>query len=174
MTTEPPRPLDDPRAALHARLSPLLTALDVPLPRTRIVYRINGGPPSRRLEASLEVGADGTVTHELLDELHSSDREVISTKIAPEDARKLLREVVRSSLLTHRDTGGGFLPDSLVGSITVQSGDAAMTHYFLAHDRQRRQQALPLSPSVKRLRPRLEAIRERALAESRRSFKPPT
>jgi hypothetical protein len=174
MSTTPPRDYDDPRAALRARLAPLLTTLDAPLPRTRLLYRISGGPPGRRLEATLEVGADGAVKHELLDELQSSEREVVRTKIQPAEARTLLREVVRSGLLTEPGPGGGFLPDSLIGSIIIQSGDAEYAHHYLAQDRQRRRQSKPLSPPVKRLRPQLEALAARAREESQRSFEPPT
>lgn len=174
MSAVPPRPYDDSRAEVQARLAPLLGQLDASLPRTRLTYSISGGPPSRRLEATLEVSDRGEVKHELLDELENSEREVVQTKIPPQDARALLREVVRSDLLSQPTMAGGFLPDSIVGSIIIQSGDAQFAHHFLADDRQRRRQGLPLTPPVRRLRPKLEALRARAREESQRSFEPPT
>lgn len=174
MTTTPASSFDNPRAALESRLAPLATTLDATLPHTKLIYRISGGPPGKRLQATLEVNDRGEVKHELLDELQSGEREVVRAQIAPEEALGLLREVVRSKLLSETDTGGGFLPDSLVGSITIQSGDAEITYYFLAHDQQRRRQGLKLNPPIKRLRPRLEALRLHARGTSQRPFEPPT
>jgi hypothetical protein len=174
MSATPSRPYDDPRAAVRARLSPLLTTLEAPLPPTRLLYRVTGGPPGHRLEATLEVSAQGAVKHELLDELHSDEREVVQIQIPGAEARALLREVVRSGLLTDPSPRAGFLPDSLVGSIFVESGDAQYTHHFLADDRQRRRQGLPLTPPVRRLRPQLEELRTRTRQKSREPFEPPT
>jgi hypothetical protein len=174
MNATPSRPYEDPRAAVHARLSPLLTTLDAPLPPSRLLYRISGGPPGRRLEATLELSAQGAVKHELLDELQDSEREVVRSEIPAAEARALLREVVRSGLITDASSRAGFLPDSLIGSILIQSGDAQYTHHFLASERQRRRQGLPLDPAVRRLRPQLEALRARARRTSRRPFEPPT
>jgi hypothetical protein len=174
MNATPSRPYGDPRAALHARLSPLLTTLEAPLPPTRLLYRISGGPPGRRLEATLELSAKGAVKHELLDELQDGEREVVQTEIPAAEARALLREVVRSGLLTDAGSRVGFLPDSLIGSIVIQSGDAQYAHHFLASARQRRRQGLPLARPVRRLRPQLEALRARTRQRSRRPFEPPT
>lgn len=173
MSAVPPRAYEDPRAALRARLTPLLRALDAPLPRTRLIYIISGGPPGKRLEATLELNDRGELKHELLDELESSEREVVRAKATSEEARALLREVVRSGLLSE-PSPTGFLPGSMVGSIVLQSAGAEFAYHFLADDRQRRQQGFPLAPSIKRLRPQLEALRSRTREQSARTFEPPT
>jgi hypothetical protein len=125
--------------------------------------------PSKRLEAVLELTADGRVRHELLDELETPEREVTEKPMAPIEARKVLRDVLRSGLLDEPRPPVGFLPDSLVGSVTVESGDASFTHYFLAADRQRRQQDRPLSSAIKRLRPRLESLRAELIGKRRQT-----
>jgi hypothetical protein len=107
--------------------------------------------------------------HELLDELETPEREVTEKPMAPIEARKVLRDVLRSGLLDEPRPPVGFLPDSLVGSVTVESGDASFTHYFLAADRQRRQQDRPLSSAIKRLRPRLESLRAELIGKRRQT-----
>lgn len=167
--SRPPEIALSEQGLLRARLGSLERTLDAELPSTRLVYRINGGPPSKRLEAALEMTADGRVRHELLDEMKTPEREVTEKRIPPSEARKVLRDVLRSGLLDEPRPPVGFLPDSLVGSVTIESGDASFTHYFLAADRQRRQQNRPLSPPIKQLRPRLEKLRAELIGKRRQT-----
>jgi hypothetical protein len=79
----------------------------------------------------------------------------------------VFRQVQESGLLESLDTGKGFLPDSVIGSITLEAPDARLTCHFLADEQQQNAQGKPPPSPIRSVRPALDRLCELACKESR-------
>src|SRR5260370_32793849 len=87
-------------------------------------YRVSGGPAGKRLLLMLRVSARGDVTYEHYDELNGQKPIRAKTTLPADETRVLLRDVEESGILNLPEGGGGFLPDSVIGSIGIESDGA--------------------------------------------------
>jgi hypothetical protein len=159
--SDPLRPFGDPRPILHTHLSALAAGDIAGARAVSLTYRISGGPPGKRLLELLQVSGSGEATYHHEDQL-ARGRPVNTRVLLPqEDVVGLFRQVHVSGLLDHRDTGNGFLPDSMIGSITLEAPDARLTYYFLADDTQRTAQRKELAEPLRALKPLLETLSQR-------------
>src|SRR5215217_1665370 len=119
MLKKPTQPPVDPREHLQTRMRMIVEGAEKPKKEHKITYRVTGGPPTRRVENILEISGTGSVTYHMFDELKERRVETYKLSLSTERVGEIFRELLESRLLVDVDTGGGFLPDSLVGSITV-------------------------------------------------------
>jgi hypothetical protein len=145
---QPTKPPADAREHILTHIRAIAEGKEKPGKEDRVVYRVSGGPPSRRLDLKLEIFGTGSMNHHLLDELDSRHTKRSKSHFSSDKVLSIFKRLVESRLLENLDTGGGFLPDSVIGSITVASGRLSKTYYFLADENQRRHQAKPLNPSL--------------------------
>ena len=124
-------------------------------------YRISGGPPGKRLLQVLRISNDGEATYEERDELRDQKPIRAKTTLPVSEGLGVLREVEGSGLLNLRETGGGFLPDSIIGSIGILTEGAEVQFHFLADENQRQSQKKEMLAPVRELRIKLEALRGR-------------
>lgn len=169
MLSRPTQPTPDPRQHLRARLAALADRTATPSDDDKLTYRIAGGPPKRRLESTLTIQATGLVTYSVVDALHAARARTSRLKLPSEQAAEIFGRVLESRLLENDDTGGGFLPDSVIGAITVEDGRAAITYYFLAEEQQRQRQGPALNPSLAAVIGVLEQLTERLANRRKRS-----
>jgi hypothetical protein len=167
MSSQPTRPFQDPREVLTAHLASVAAGVASQLKETALTYRVSGGPPGKRLSTELRVSGMGDVTYQQSDELRGQRAIRAKTTLPTEEVRALFRQVRESSLLEHQDTGAGFLPDSVIGSISIESRDARITYYFLAEEHQQQSQGKEPPPSIRRLKPLLDALCERVRRAAR-------
>jgi len=136
MSSEPIRPFQDARELLKPRLAAAARGDADQLGKMALTYRVSGGPPGKRLFMELRLSAKGKVTYEHRDELHGK-KTIRRKMILPEDQTiSLLRQVHESGMLDLRDTGGGFLPDSTIAAIVIESDGSQVSYYFLAEEHQ--------------------------------------
>lgn len=131
----------------------------------KIVYRVSGGMPHESHEP-----AEEALVEEELEEFRLSGggtadvvlrrstpeeipTRVLSTELDRAESQELFRRI-KSGLngLVPRSEAR-FLPDSLIGSITVEVGGEAETFYFLADEEERISQDKPVAPEI------IEAVR---------------
>jgi hypothetical protein len=164
----PPASFQAAREVLRSYLDDL-AAGSVRLEPAILTYRVAGGPPGKRLETVLEVTSTGQVSLEHLDELSRQRRRRTAVRIPVDEVTALFRRVRESRLLEQTDAGGGFLPDSIVGSITIAASGARVTYYFLADERQRGWQSKEISPAIATIKAALDALTDRMRGRTPRS-----
>lgn len=162
MSSEPDRPFSDPREELKARLTAIVQGVAPLTAADRVTYRVVGGPPGKRLESVVRISGTGQLSAAHLDELAGIPHREAATKLSPGEVSRLLSSVLESGMLDETDTGGPFLPDSVIASITVEGDGSSVTHYYLADERHRTSQGKELSAPLQKLHPVLEELRRRS------------
>src|ERR1700730_9056748 len=140
MDSKPIGYVQDPRELLRARIANLAHAPEGQLKEIALVYLVSGGPPGKRITTILRVSGAGEVTLQHSDELRKQKTVRRKMALARDEVMAIFRKVQDSGLLECQDTGGGFLPDSVIGSISLEAGDARVTYHFLAEEHQQQSQ----------------------------------
>jgi hypothetical protein len=156
--TDPLRPFGDPRSILEPRLSALADGDAAAARAVSLSYRISGGPPGKLLNAYLQIYGTGEATYHREDELAHGRPVHRRVRLAPDDVLGLFRQVRASGLLEQVETGGGFLPGSVIGSITLEAPDAGFSYHFLVDDAQRAAQGKELAQPLRALKPLLDGL----------------
>ena len=113
----------------------------------RIVHRIVGGAPGQRIEWIISISGDGRVEHIDKDELVGKD-ERYSMTISEKNIINLYKDIISNGLLKLDDMGGGYMPDSDVGSITIKIDGQSLTYFYLADAEQRKEQRIFLKRPI--------------------------
>lgn len=108
------------------------------LPETmRVVYRVSGGMPHERLEHEFALSGGGQSTVRMSDELKGMAPQDAIADLDQVETRDLLAQIgVSLDELVPRSEAR-FLPDSVVGSITIEVDGEAVEFFFLADEDQR-------------------------------------
>ena len=108
---------------------------------TGIIYRVNGGAPSERIEKEAVVNADGkveTIIHE--DQLGVLAKGKKSISLKDNEIKTLFKEVTNFIDQLAADDSK-FLPDSVIGSLSIQiEGKDTIIGYFLPEEEERKVQ----------------------------------
>jgi hypothetical protein len=103
----------------------------------RVVYRVAGGMPHERLEHEFTLTGGGRSDVRMGDELRGIAPQEAYADLDQTEARDLLEQIgVSLDELVPRSEAR-FLPDSLVGSITIEVGGETAELFFLADEDQR-------------------------------------
>ncbi len=103
----------------------------------RIVYRVAGGMPHERIEHEFTLTGLGKSEVRMGDELRAMAPREASADLDQAEARDLLEQIgVSLDELVPRSEAR-FLPDSVVGSITIEADGETATLFFLADEDQR-------------------------------------
>ncbi|KOP24657.1 hypothetical protein AMR41_19970 [Hapalosiphon sp. MRB220] len=110
----------------------------------RIVYRVRGGMPHEAVDQELRVSGSGIANFMKRSVLGKTSLQELSTQLNQAESQEIFR-LVKSGLdsLPTRSEAR-FLPDSLVGSITVEIDGEEETFYFLADEDDRVVQNKPI------------------------------
>ena len=92
---------------------------------TNLVLTISGGPPSQRYEYELKVGANGVTESSFKDELNKIKPEKSRADLGRETAAEVFRAAMDEGVLELPRLTEPIEPDSLVMTLTIQSGDVA-------------------------------------------------
>jgi hypothetical protein len=161
MGSQPTKPFQDAREMLKALLASAASGAVDQVKKLTLTYRVSGGPPGKRLLLTIRVPADGAVTYEHQDELQGKRTTRLKITLPADDIRSFMRQAQESGILDLRDTGGGFLPDSIIGSISLESDGAKVTYNFLAEEHQQKSQNKEPPPPIRGLKLRFEELSEK-------------
>lgn len=161
MNSQPTTPFQSARELIKSRLAGTIRGTLYQPGKIVLQYRISGGPPGKRLLRVLRISGEGDVTYEDHDELRRRKPIRAKTTMPVSEGMAVLREVEGSGLLNLRETGGGFLPDSIIGSIGIEIDGAEVQFHFLADEDQVRSQRKETLPPIRELRIKFEALCER-------------
>lgn len=136
----------------------------------KITYRVSGGMPRERVEEEVELSGDGAVRLMTRDVRRAVPAQEVSTSLDDAVAADLLKRLggTLDNLVSRSEAR--FLPDSLVGTVTVEVGGDAATLYFQADEAELLPSDRPLSPGAngaRQLRQHLGGISERLLQKKR-------
>jgi hypothetical protein len=111
----------------------------------RIIYRVSGGVPIERpADQELHISGDGSVTLRRIS--GSEGLQLITAKLDQSDIVRLFQQLSSGmTSLVPRDQAK-FIPDSVVGSITIEVDGQQTTRYFLVDEDDRRMQGRPITP----------------------------
>lgn len=155
-------PIVEVRKDLLKRVQAVASAKTELTGRDKIIHIISGGVRGKRYESYVEVLGNGAVTYNLKDEIRGIT-ETYATTLDAKALRNLFTEIARSKLLDMRDVGGSFLPDSIVGSITLEIGGQKTVYYYLADQEQRRDQRVILKPAIATIHSSLQRVAQRSI-----------
>ena len=123
-----------------------------------IMYRVTGGAPGEQIEdAELRVSASGAV--------HARQRLVTASahQLAEPELNDLLRDVGEGLGELIPRSEARFVPDSVVGQVSVRVDGQESSFFFLPDAEQARQQGKPLPAMAARAVGALERLRARVL-----------
>ena len=134
----------------------------------KVIYRIAGGMPSERQEEEFRLSGSGKAEAMSQDILRSIPSQQVSEELEPSETRGLFRQIgsVLDSLVPRSEAK--FMPDSAVGSITIEIGGEEATFYFLADEEERLTQEKPITPQAAEAIQNFRGISERLLERERR------
>ena len=133
----------------------------------KVVYRVAGGMPHQRIEKELKLSGRGKADLKVRDALKPGPAEEASGELTEAETRDLLRQIASGldSLVPRSEAR--FLPDSVVGSITVEVDGEETTLYFLAEEEERVAQDKSVSPQMTKALRRIGRIRPRMLKKGK-------
>ncbi|MFX0099675.1 MAG: hypothetical protein ACFFCS_08840 [Candidatus Hodarchaeota archaeon] len=152
----------DSRPKLLELMNKIVEAKQLKEDDIKILQKVTGGPPGQRYEWQLNILGSGRVDLSIVDELHVK-QEKYSTELDEKTVINLLNEIVTSRILEIKDDAVGFIPDSLVGTITISIGDLRTMFYYLADVEQRREQKSFLKSPVFLIDKCLNRVAERTI-----------
>jgi hypothetical protein len=96
----------------------------------KLRYRLSGGLPSERLEEELTISGEGQADVQRRDMLVESDTRRGNLKLEDAETRQLFQDIEAGlDSLVDADQAE-FVPDSVVGSITLEVGGETRTFFF--------------------------------------------
>lgn len=131
----------------------------------KITHVVSGGPPGDRFESVLEIDGEGSLEYRVRDTNAGVDEHSRIT-VDKERVANLFAEIESSGLLEIEEPDGPFVPDSVVGLVTIEMGDHHTVFRYLAERDQRRDQDQVLGPALATVRSSLGRLAGFALRRS--------
>ena len=122
--------------------------------KVQVIYEVSGGPPGERINQKMIIGDDANVKLETNDETRPSLEKMRLIQFEETELKSLLEELASSlsktkSLLDEPDKG--FLPDSVVSSLTIKVENKTLTLHFLTDELDRKLQKKPITQELERV-----------------------
>jgi hypothetical protein len=103
----------------------------------RVVYRVSRGEPGERIDEEIRLSGADSASLRAHDELRpSAAAEVAEERLDAEEANSMYRETVSALDAMVPRSEARFVPDSVVGMLTIGVGGEEETLYFLADEEQ--------------------------------------
>jgi len=129
----------------------------------KVVYRIEGGMPHERVEEELRLSGSGKVNVLARDMQKSKLSQEVSTALDRPESQYLFEKIGGGldSLIPRSEAR--FLPDSLVGTITIEVKGEKITLYFQPDEEEQLRQNRPIPPLMAEAIQRFKGISQRLL-----------
>jgi hypothetical protein len=133
----------------------------------KVTCRVTGGMPSERAEEEFSLLGDGNVTVMTKNMLDAAIPYEASEKLQEAETRELLIQIEEGlkSLVTRQQAR--FLPDSPIGTITIEVLGEKATFYYLADEEDRLAQDKSISPKMSEAIQRINTISQRLMRKMR-------
>jgi hypothetical protein len=130
-----------------------------------VLYRVAGGAPEERLEEEITIAGGGVAGIVELDMMGSGQPKEASTQLDQAETLDLLRQIEAGINDMVPESEARFLPDSLVGSVTIQVDGEETTLYFSADEDELEPQNRPRTQLRQVIRS-MRGISKRLIGES--------
>lgn len=129
----------------------------------KVVYRVAGGMPHERIEEEFTLSGRGRAKVMVRDVLRSIPAQEASGELDQVETRDLLQQIESGldSLVPRSEAR--FIPDSVVGSITVEVNGEEETLYFLVDEEERLAQERAIAPQMTEAIRRISQVSQRLL-----------
>jgi hypothetical protein len=115
----------------------------------KVIYRVSGGAPGEFVNEEVTLSGTNDIRLEMRDEAKSQPMQEFSTQTDRSNIESLFKNIVGGINSLVPADKAGFLPDSLVGSITLEvDGIKSNTYYFLVDEDDRLSQGKRVSPKI--------------------------
>ena len=131
-----------------------------------IVYRLNGGAPGKQVNESVLLTSDGKVRVLVSDELGRKLEGDAGDNLGREAFLELARTVESGINDLIPEPEARFIPDSLVGSVSIGIGDEVETYYFDADEEAAAHQGSEMPSGVRSITTSFDSIEERCLGNA--------
>ena len=131
-----------------------------------ITYRVMGGMPHESIEEEFTLSGNAQAHVVSGDPRHSKLQRKVSAKLDRAEARALFELAGKVFTDVSTRQARGFLPDSIVGSITIRVGSEEVEAYFLTDEDQRVDQEKPISSELAMAVQRFDETSKRLLARA--------
>lgn len=129
-----------------------------------IVYRVHGGSHGEHVDESIVLTAEGSVRVKVTDALDTQRSGEAREELGREEVLELARVLGPGIDDLVPESKARFVPDELVGSVTVGIGDESETYYFHADEDMYVHAGETVPTGVKAVRERFTSIEETCLA----------
>jgi hypothetical protein len=127
-----------------------------------VTYRISGGAPGERLaDEEVHLSGPGLVHARVMQE--SQVKQESSLNIAKPELKDVLLEISEGAGELISRSEARFIPDSIVGQISVKVGGHEASFFFLADEEQAKQHGKVLSPKAAHLVETMQRLHKRIL-----------
>lgn len=135
--------------------------------QVKLIYQVSGGMPSERLEEEVQILGNGETSVKFRDQLRVPRTQEAHTKLSSDETREILHQIETGigSLVPRSEAR--FLPDSVVGSITIDVEGEEETFYFLVDEEQREAQEKPISSEMTMAIQRMSRISQQLLTQEK-------
>ena len=113
--------------------------------------RIAGGIPEQAFNLDFRISGTGKVTTRLQDHLTEGYFEQETEEISHDLPRRLLERIIESDILRIPYENPLFVPDTLVGRLSIRYGELAYSILFPADEEQAKTNNLTISPQLQHL-----------------------
>jgi hypothetical protein len=134
-------------------------------PDVKVVYRISGGMPEERIEEEFRLSGSSEAESRFADKRTAEAAREVSAGLDSAETQQLFQGVASGLDELVNRSEARFLPDSSIGSITIEVGGEQETLYFLADEGQRQGQDEASAPQRPEALQPLEETARRLLAE---------
>jgi hypothetical protein len=102
----------------------------------RVVYRVSRGEPGERIDEEIRLSGADSASLRAHDELRPSAAAEVAERLEAQEANSMYRETVSALDAMVPRSEARFVPDSVVGMLTIGVGGEEETLYFLADEDQ--------------------------------------
>jgi hypothetical protein len=102
----------------------------------RVVYRVSRGEPGERIDEEIRLSGADSASLRARDELRPSAAAEVAERLEAEEATSMYRETASALDAMVPRSEARFVPDSVVGMLTIGVGGEEETLYFLADEEQ--------------------------------------
>lgn len=131
----------------------------------RVTYRVSGGMPAEEsqepIEEEIRISGDSTTTARAL--TRGGIVQEAAARLEPGEIKQIFEQLAQGIDSLVPRSKARFLPDSMVGSITVEVEGEQMPLFFLADEKDRVRQGKPIAPAAADAINRLARLSRRVL-----------
>lgn len=128
-----------------------------------VTYRLQGGAPGEQISEELNVPVGQAAHMTIRDEIHPTRSGEALVELDAKEVENLLAALGPSLEELTPASDAHFVPDSLVGSITINVGGETTTLYFLADEQEAAAQKVAITPSISQVLLQIHRVKDRII-----------